>query len=69
VDKLTRLKPQCHNHNHNHRYQHHNHRHLFKQEVHLVAEVVPLVEVEAEEEDLLSLLEEEQTLCNSSSQH
>jgi hypothetical protein len=33
-----------------------------------VAEVVPLVEVEAEEEDLLSLLEEEQTLHNSNSQ-
>jgi hypothetical protein len=35
--------------------------------VHLVAEVVPLVE--AEEEDLLSHLEEKQTLHSSSSQH
>jgi hypothetical protein len=58
VDKLIRLKPQ-----------HHNHRLPLKQEVHLVVEAVPLVEVEAEEEALLSLLEEEQTLCSSSSQH
>jgi hypothetical protein len=58
VEKLTRLKPQCC-----------NHQHLLKQEVHLVVEVVGLMEVEAEEEDLPNLLEEEQTLCNSSSQH
>jgi hypothetical protein len=56
VDKSTKLKLQCHN--HNHRHQHLNYKH--KQEVHLVVEVVPLVEAV-----LHNLLEEEQTLLNN----
>jgi hypothetical protein len=65
VDKSTKLKLKCNN--SNHRHQCLNHKHQLKQGVHLMAEVVPLVEAEVEVVVVVlhNLLKEKQTLLNN----